>query len=298
VLKHADLKLQPGEALLDICSGDGPHSRLFAEKTGAKVDARDLGEVVLTKGTFINETGQNSPEIDEATFNTRKKIVETVGYQVGDINYRRGDMGNIKESIEDGKKYKAITIMGTSFMYLPDHESHQKALNDYIEILEPGGKLVIQWYERDRNIQRNPYWLEGSRYEIKPVGKEFDPWGRTIDSELIFDKEKGDGMYTSHEEKPEGYERVDHPYGEMAGTNLRRSHFARVYKKPNGEEVPYPETEVINYLEKRNFPILKAMLEKAGFTNVKLIPEGVNGVPLSADGNRRLYGVVGEKPAK
>ena len=289
VLERANLKdfLKPGDRVLDICSGDSEHARRLSAATGAHVEARDFSEQLVEEGRRT----------------TKAEIAAVVNSTIS-VNSEFGDMGNIKASIKPGERFKAVTIFGSSFLYLGTHEAHVKALKDYNDVLENGGKVVIQWYENDKErakvwMQNLPQHLKDNNLAMKwynrgeTIQDPMDP-DRFLTSELT-DLERGDSLYIagSHSHPDSQFM----PYPDL-GISIGQNSFARVYKHPNGSYEPQRAlTHTTNYMLKEKFPVLKRMLEDAGFVNVKLVPsEGEQEEFFSEKGRRKLYAVVAEKP--
>ncbi len=121
------LPFSPGSRILDMASGIGGHANIMRNVTGADVDARDLSNALIEEGR-------------------RQEDVRAVRGEIkGRIFLEVGDMANISASLPDGVHYKLITCLGDSFLYLPTPEANQEALNQYSQVLEPGGKIVFQF---------------------------------------------------------------------------------------------------------------------------------------------------------
>jgi SAM-dependent methyltransferase len=263
------LNIEPGDRLLDLACGTGGHARLLREKLGIDIDARDTSEPSLSEAQRIERDIQN------ARNGTR-----------GSISFANGDYGKIKESVPQNTKYRAITILGNSFMYLPTAEDHQRAMQDFYELLAPGGKIVIQFRDRE-NRQRDPQqmakWCQELNVECESrpadgkVGKSVQP-GQNID--ILRDTKEGDGFYYH------GYENLP-----PASDGTSRSSFRKVYFDKDGNEEDMGSTTTINYISKEHLPELQALMEKAGLENVSIQHRS-----MSPDGSVWSYAIVGEKP--
>jgi hypothetical protein len=326
VLDKAGLRghLREGDRVLDICSGDGEHARRLSGATGSEVELRDYSASLVTAGTFEHEGIKlTDSEVDKIRFQTRMDEIKTNGYKVGKVNYKTGNMGDIKTSLDDpDEKFRAVTIMGSSFLYLDDHESHCKAVKDYYDILEDEGKLVFQFYEKDmkkhkevkKDMAAN---MRGRGLEI--VGKK-DEKGKNIEeidpadpkrrfNGMIKDPVRGDQLYiTSHVEMPdekipvEGID-IDPITGEEVPmkTTIEKSSFGRGYINEKGNlEKNRKMTTTMNYMLSEQLPVMRKMLMDAGFDKdkIKLVPSPQDGeecVRFSEDGYRLLFAFVAEK---
>lgn len=263
------LNIEPGDRLLDLACGTGGHARLLRKKLGVDIDSRDISEPSIKMAQGLEA------DIQKASTNIR-----------GRISFELGSYGNIKESVPQNVKYKAITILGSSFMYLPTAEDHQRAMRDFSDLLTPGGKIVIQFRDRE-NRQRNPQqmanWCQQLNVECESkaadqqVGKLVTP-GQHID--ILRDTKEGDGFYYH------GYENL-----EPASDGTSRSSFKKVYFDKDGNEEDMGSTTTVNYVSKENLPKLQALMENAGLKNVSIQHK-----PMSPDGSVWSYVIVGEKP--
>lgn len=288
VLQHGGLNLQLGDKVLDLASGTGPHAIKIAELTGAEVEGREIGDKLVE---IANKRAKKKAE--EIAAITRDRVLR--------VNFAKGNYGEVKKSLKQDDRFKCITCMGSSFIYLRSFEDYANALKDFNDILEPGGKIVFQWREKDpAGRKQPPPKIPGYRILDMPEGK-IDALGRKAHPGMLWkdntpEEKDGYGMYiTEGESKP-----PVHPYGDIPGRagDMDPFAFGRVYVDANGNEIPFETTSGLSFLEKEKFPLIKRMLEEAGFINVKLIPEDPNGVALSLDGYRRLYAVVAEKPVQ
>jgi len=284
VLDHADLNLKPGDKVLDLASGTGPHAIQLAKRTGADVQGRDVAQTLVD---IANQEVQDE---------TREKILN--------VNFELGNYSDVKDSIEPGQKFKCITIFGSSFIYLKSHEEYQKALQDFYDILEPGGKLVIQWREKNQYFSAENRKLSSDEevnkrgYQWVPLeeGKK-DTFSRTAHGPMCWkkptDTEEGYGMYVTEGEQGSN----QHPYQDIPGPegDLDYFSFGRVYVDNNRHELPVPSTSGLSFLDTSKLPLMERMITEAGFLSPKLIP-GKEGVDLSKDGYRRLFAIVAEKP--
>jgi len=116
------LELEPGDAVLDLCCGQGRHSVELA-KRGLKVTGLDLSESLL----------------DEA----RQAAVDA-GVEV---RFVRRDMRDIPFSAE----FDAVICMFTAFGYLETDEEDQKVICAAAGALKPGGALLLDLANHDAN---------------------------------------------------------------------------------------------------------------------------------------------------
>ncbi len=288
VIRSANLEFDEGDKVLDLASGVGGHSRLLAEKLSVSVDARDYEEDLVAAG---------QRELDNVSEAVRDRV-----------NIAWGDMGNALESVPGGTRYKMITILGSSFMYLGTKEAHQKALNDYYHLLEPGGKLVLQFRERkgqaDLEAQqrlRQELNVDGFLQEATGRHNEFGEFAEQGEKVYVMkDTRRGDGFYFYHvpveadsntiwkDARPE----EGLPEGWYDDDDVAHSAFGRAYFDENGLEEDVGPAHVNDYMTENGYnKALKAMIEKAGFQNVHLDRE-----PLSPDESWWQFAVVAEKP--
>lgn len=126
-LRASGLVLDERCCVLDIACGAGGHSRRMATLTGMQVDARDISEPLLGLA--------QQKEIEEQLVDPTRRS----------IDFRLGDMLEIKKSLSEVKKYDLITILGSSFAYLHSREAYVRVLSEYLTLLRDGGKIVVQF---------------------------------------------------------------------------------------------------------------------------------------------------------
>ena len=283
-LDIAGLQFRNNDKILDIACGAGGPARELHTLSGAKIEARDISEALLEQA---------------------REITDTMDSTRGAIRFAYGDMGHIIPSLDSSDSYKLITIMGGSFIYLPTKEAHQKALSDYYSILEPEGKLVMEWRARTQpyNQEQKDAWCETlgvKAYNQKPednfgqFAKLEKSTGKQV--EVLKDIHQGDGFYFYDVdlENKDGFTYSDgtdgHKQGWYDSDGVRHMAFGRAYFNQNGEEEDLGPAHIIDYMSVEAFPTVKKMLEEVGFKNVRLEER-----PLSPDGIRKMFGIVAEK---
>jgi SAM-dependent methyltransferase len=231
----------------------------------------DTSKLVHEKGYAV--TGVDSSDI--AVADAKERFAES------GVDFQVGDMRNPPKT-EGG--YDAITCFGRSLAYFERYEEYIEALWNWYASLKNGGKVAIEWTE----------WSDGDRNgQWQSVG------GTTVVTEPEFrisDQLTGESLsFVSHD-----VENFDYP-GEQLGQPIeRRWGGARVYVDQAGGKhaTGNKDTLFVDLLRSRNFPLIKRMLEEAGFEGVKLVeaPE-----PLTPKGNPRTYkvfAVVAERASK
>lgn len=262
VLKSADLNFQPADKVLDLASGVGEHAVRMAKKLGVHVDAREYEEAPVLAG--------------------RKKLDEIASEVRDRVTLAQGDMSQVKKAVPDGASYKMVTILGNSFMYLPTKEAHQQALKDYSDVLEPGGKLVIQFREttgtgdpmKAKELHEGLHVSGFGQKADGPNGK-FGIHAKPEENVYVMkDDEKGDGFYfyNADVENKTGLKfkqnRSDGlKNGWYDSDDVAHSAFGRAYFDANGNEQNLGVAQIIDYISRNGYQkALKSMLEKAGFT--------------------------------
>jgi len=280
VCDHPDgIKIEKDDRILDIASGFGDHAKRLA-KRGAFVEAREYEEDAV-KGA----EGHISDDVRNR------------------INLTQGDMtDDVKLKLKPGEKFKYITILGGSFIYLPTHEAHVNALKSFCSRLEPGGKIAFQW--REHKDVPNPFcsdqeYLKDRGYSLEDVEGRVDAAGRIGHWKMMKSLTEGDGVfYANPKDDKEGVlgkKKRLQPYPDMPDT-VGTGSYSRTYVDKEGKEHPMDKVTTIDYMHTSAFNVFKRMLEEAGFVNVKIIPDKENGAELAKDGSRRLFAIVAEKP--
>lgn len=290
VIKSAGLGFEKGDKILDLACGTGGHSRLLAEKLGVQVDARDYEEDLVAAGR--SELGDVSADVRDR------------------IDIAVGDMGKVLDVVPDGKRYKMITILGSSFMYLGAKDVYQKALKDYFGLLEPGGKLILQFREAkgEAGIVIEPAEQEKLKmrsYQKEAMGKrgQFGEFAKTGEAvHVMQDAEKGDGFYFYDVPVQNSGNlvwkdaRPDEGLGEgwYDKDDVIHSAFGRAYFDEKGIEENVGSAQINDYMCENGYnKALKSMIEEAGFQNVCLERE-----PLSPNEAWWQFAIVAEKSAR
>lgn len=150
----AGVSFQEGDRILDLACGIGAHADLLREKTGCDVDAFDREPNPI-------EAAKSREEVAQAREGVRQAI-----------SFRVGDMADISQKIEGDRRYKLITILGDSFIYLPNEDAIKNAFQQYVDLLEPGGKLVLQFRGRGANYQENSAEKDAMRVKAGVVQRD------------------------------------------------------------------------------------------------------------------------------
>lgn len=288
-LEVAGINFEEGDKILDLAVGQGFHSDVMRDITGADIDACDIAEKAIEKA--------RSREIEN-----RRRGVRS------EINFILGDYGNIIPYLPENSRYRLVTIFGGSFGYLKTREAHEAALRDFHSLLEDGGKLIIQIRDRegrhpDRktqhawcrefNIEAGLKIAEGSDGTFGKFAREGEQVSCTRDTS------KGDGVYY-YELEPQDtngltpktdndpiYQKFS-KYQDKDGVEYIA--FGKAYIHPDGTEEDLGRAELLDYISRKNFPILKEMLERAGFRNIR-----IHDKPISRDKTVYNYVIVAEK---
>lgn len=303
-LEASGIQLLPGDRVLDLCCGIGAHSHIIREQTGADIDAFDLANKAI------------------ATASLREAVLQAEEKVRGKITFALGDMGNILEKVPSEQKYKLITILGNSFIYLPNKAAYQKALEDYYSLLEPGGKLVLEFRPPNHSGPRKELHGHLGVVNEPHVKGSNESLGTKISSGHPFfimrDRQVGDGVYYYMESPPlppggyldrfgdsvcvvdgEGRRLVTDfdkdtncIFSYIDADGLNHSRFGRVYVQSDGTEEGLGTADVIDFRdsETNDFPSVVPLLQSVGFKNVRQERK-----PLSAEGVHDMVMVVAEK---
>lgn len=263
--------LHPGDKVLDLACGEGHHANIVRDATGANIDARDVSEAAIQRA--------QTREITKQQNDVR-----------GQINFAVGDMGHL-DSLPAGTRYKAVTILGSSFMYLGTPETHEQAIRNFRERLDDGGKIVFQFRDRG-NRQIDPVkrkeWCDrlGVQYEQRKAEGPTGNFGKFAkpDEEVtvVHDATQKDGFYW-YKVSPTEAEGLD---------DVKREAWGKAYIHPDGREEDMGNTEVLNYMSEEGARPLVRMLERAGFSRDKI---KLNSEPFSEDGIWQNYTLVAER---
>lgn len=190
-LHAAQVTLVPGDRVLDLCCGVGEHADRIRAKTGADIDAFDLSDQSIAKAASREEIRQRTAGVH------------------GKISFALGDMGKILEKVPPAQRYKLVTVLGASFIYLETKEKYKKALTDYFSLLEEGGKLVLQFRPGSPSSRRpkDPVRARDGVVLLSSLARPSKGRGTFLkdgeEYELMQDMAQGDGCYYY---MPNGYD--------------------------------------------------------------------------------------------
>jgi SAM-dependent methyltransferase len=120
------LELEDGATILDVGCGNGRHVFAFADHGYDATGIDNSLAMLLAAGA-----------------NNEKREVAS--------NFLHADMRELPKDVQ----YDAVVCLGSTYGYFED-EVNRQVLKDFREILKPGGKLVIQVFNRDYLSARLP----------------------------------------------------------------------------------------------------------------------------------------------
>lgn len=230
----------------------------------------DTSKLLQEKGYSITGVDYSEPAIVDA----RNRFADT------GIDFLKGNM-MYPPKIAEG--YDAITCFGRSLAYFEHYEDYMKTLRNWNDALADGGKVAIEWTE----------WADGN------TGGDWKSIGNTeVQTEprlKIVDRGTGESLsYMDMREEP-----LEYP-GEQLEKSVEKHLGGRLYVDPEGKErtLGNKDTLFVDLLKERNFPLLKRMLETAGFENVRLIEAPK---PLTPEGNFKtckIFAITAEKQSE
>ncbi|MBT4917330.1 class I SAM-dependent methyltransferase [Candidatus Peregrinibacteria bacterium] len=252
-----DLDLGPGKRVLDIASGEGDSSR-YLSTTGADVVSRDLS------GSLVKKAIERDLEI-------RNGVREGIGASLGDVTYNIGDMGDIGRSFDDdSEKFDVVSCMGRSFIYLLTRENYESALCEYFDLLNPGGKIVLQGRECVKGYD-DISWSEETKTGFGVDPESGDSAIKDLDSGVDFVWRKGEEIINEE--------------------GVKISKASRYLRYPDGKIKELKVVDSDEYFSLQHLDKMADMLKKAGFVNV-----GLKAQELSRDGSDIMFALVAEKP--
>lgn len=144
------LGLQPGQRVLDVCSGTGASALPAAQRVGpdGKVVAADLAQRLLAA----------------AEAKARAQGLNNIEFRVGDL---------MQLGYPDASFDAAVCVFGIFFV--PDMAA---AVRELWRQLRPGGQLAITTWGPNLFEPANGYFWEAVRSERPELYKGFNPWDR------------------------------------------------------------------------------------------------------------------------
>jgi ubiquinone/menaquinone biosynthesis C-methylase UbiE len=127
-------ELGAGQTLLDVGCGDGRHCFAFAN-LGLIVTGLDCSLPQLVRAAQRNEATEAG------------------------ITLLQGDM----RSLPRDRTYDVVTCLGSTLGYFESEEQNKQCLQEMVDVLRPGGKLVLQMFNRDNLVAVLPCrsWWQG-----------------------------------------------------------------------------------------------------------------------------------------
>lgn len=167
------LNIQPANQVLDLACGKGRHS-IILNKLGLNVTGVDLSSNSITKA--------------------KKAENKTLKFFVHDMR-----------DVIPGAQFDFIVNLFTSFGYFDHHQDNLKVLKSINQMLVPGGKLVIDFFNLQRVIREmKPQELKSIEGIDFHISKRFD--GHHIYKTIEFEAE---GKQHSYTEKVQGLSEAD-----------------------------------------------------------------------------------------
>lgn len=127
-------ELGAGQTVLDVACGDGRHCFALAN-LGLMVTGLDCSLSQLVRASQRNEATEAG------------------------VTLLHGDM----RALPRDRTYDVVTCLGSSLGYFDGDEQNRQVLQEMIEVLRPGGKLVLQVFNRDYLVAVMPCrsWWQG-----------------------------------------------------------------------------------------------------------------------------------------
>jgi 2-polyprenyl-3-methyl-5-hydroxy-6-metoxy-1,4-benzoquinol methylase len=167
------LDIKPKNNVLDLACGKGRHS-VILNKLGLNVTGVDLSSNSISKA--------------------KKSENETLKFFVHDMR-----------EVIPNMQFDFIFNLFTSFGYFDHHEDNLKVLKSIHEMLSPGGKLIIDFFNLQRVIsEMKPQELKSIEGIDFHISKKFD--GKHIYKTIQFEAEDKNHSYT---EKVQGLSEAD-----------------------------------------------------------------------------------------
>ncbi len=127
-------ELGAGQTVLDVACGDGRHCFALAN-LGLMVTGLDCSLSQLVRASQRNEATEAG------------------------VTLLHGDM----RALPRDRTYDVVTCLGSSLGYFDGDEQNRQVLQEMVEVLRPGGKLVLQVFNRDYMVAVMPCrsWWQG-----------------------------------------------------------------------------------------------------------------------------------------
>ena len=127
-------ELGAGQTVLDVACGDGRHCFALAN-LGLMVTGLDCSLSQLVRASQRNESTEAG------------------------VTLLHGDM----RALPRDRTYDVVTCLGSSIGYFDGDEQNRQVLQEMVEVLRPGGKLVLQVFNRDYLVAVMPCrsWWQG-----------------------------------------------------------------------------------------------------------------------------------------
>lgn len=127
-------ELGAGQSLLDVACGDGRHCFALAN-LGLMVSGLDCSLAQLVRASQRNEATEAG------------------------VTLLHGDM----RSLPRDRQYDIVTCLGSSLGYFESDDQNRQCIQELVEVLRPGGKLVLHTFNRDYLVAVLPCrsWWQG-----------------------------------------------------------------------------------------------------------------------------------------
>ena len=282
------------EGIVDIASGAGNHAFAMSDALNHNVPIT------------VTDPSKELGAMAEEKFQQRHThgVKEQIHF-VFDAD--KAKMQNMTKEESQQKKVKLITVLGYSFAYTNVRESEQ-ALSNMYDMLEPGGKIVIQW--RQRPNERDAAQIEREK-KTEDLARGFGVEGHQgeLDGKdrYYWTGPKGEKYYFTDADcecpdpdRADEYERIESEAGVQwrhKDTGIRSFAYSRVLHDEDSQRIDYPTATIHQTCweyEDRGVQPLTGLLRRAGFSHIGFRQ------PESEDdwlGKHRMLAVVATKAA-
>lgn len=253
---------------VDVVLNEGGFSAL---PQGAKVLDLACGRGDTSK--ILNDRGLDVIAVD---FSDTAVEAAQERFSGARIDFRVGDMKN-PPKIEGG--YDAVTCFGRSFAYFERYEEYVEALKNWCESLKDGGKIAIEWTE----------WTGGAGGENwQSIG------GTEVQKNPFRIVDRATGESVSYGE--ELAENLEYP-GVQLSAPVQKRRGGRIFVDSNGQSHDFggQGAMFVDILKQGNFPLVKRMIEEAGFTNVRMVESSQPLTPPGQPKCCKVFAVIAEK---
>ena len=140
-------------------------------------------------------------EVSAADFSTEMVAITKKNAELAksDLDVKKVEFGELSNSFIEAQ-FDVVLCLGNSLPHVLNEDGLAQTLNDFREIIKPGGKLIIQNRNFDKIMSKNDRWMSPQTYKDEEYTNifirfyDFDPDGRLTFNLIVLVSQDGENF--------------------------------------------------------------------------------------------------------